>query len=71
MIVLAIVADIADTDAATHAAETAKEQAMPLVGKDATLAKTFVTAALVDAKETVAAVAPRHHQNNTLIDWEA
>ncbi len=59
MIARAIVADIADTDAAIHAVETAKEQAMPLADKDATPAKTFVTDALVDAKVIAAAVAPR------------
>lgn len=60
----AIVAGTADTDAAIHAVETAKERAMPLAEKDATLAKTFVTVAPVDAKETVAAVVLQHHQDN-------
>lgn len=59
MTALAIVADIADTGAAIHAVETAKEQAMPLADKDATHVRTFATAVLVDAKEIVAAVAPR------------
>lgn len=59
MIARAIAAGIADTDAAIHAVETAKEQAMLLEGEDATLVRTFVTAALVDAKEIAAVVAPR------------
>lgn len=59
MIARAIVADIADTDAAIHAAGTVKVQVMPLAAEDATHVRTFATAALVDAKETVAAVAPR------------
>ena len=70
MIVLVIVAGIADTDAAIHAVETAKEQAMPLADKDATPAKTFATVALVDAKEPVAAAVPQHPQDKSLLGWE-
>ena len=67
MTALAIVADIADTDVAIHAAETAKEQAMPLAAEGVTLVRTFAMAVLVDAKVIVAAVVPLHHQDNTLI----
>lgn len=70
MIARAIVEENADTAAAIHAAGTAKVQVMQLAAGDATHVRTFATVVLAVVKETVAAVALQHHQDNTLIDWE-